>query len=63
MEGCELDAVAVDLADVEVVANFFDIVRGDVVCGAPDTVCRVVLGCELVLVGGRVKGRVEYVVG
>lgn len=36
MEGSELDAVAVDFADVQVLANFGDVGGGDVVCGAPD---------------------------
>lgn len=36
MEGRELDAVAVDFADVEILADFRDVLRGDVVCGAPD---------------------------
>lgn len=36
MERCELDAVAVDLADVEVFSDFLDVGGRDVVCCAPD---------------------------
>jgi hypothetical protein len=36
MEWCELDAVAVDFPYVEIFANFGDMFRGYVVCGAPD---------------------------
>jgi hypothetical protein len=36
VERRELDAVPVDLADVEVLAHLGDVRGGDVVCGAPD---------------------------
>jgi hypothetical protein len=36
MKRGELDAVPVDLADVEVCADGGDVCGGDVVCGAPD---------------------------
>ena len=44
LEGRELDAVPVDLADVEVLAHFGDFGGGDVVCGAPDALGGFVLG-------------------
>jgi hypothetical protein len=45
LEGRELDAVPVDLADVEVRAYLGHFGRRDVVCGAPDALGRFVLGC------------------
>jgi hypothetical protein len=36
VEGRELYAVAVDLADIEVFSHFSDVGSWDVVCGAPD---------------------------
>lgn len=61
MEWCELNAVSVDLADVEVLADFRDFGYGDVVCGAPDTfgglVLRQLLACvklELMWTGSHV---------
>jgi hypothetical protein len=44
MERRKLYAVAVDLADVEVFSDFRDLGGGDVVCGAPDALCGLVLG-------------------
>jgi hypothetical protein len=38
VERRELDAVAVDFADVEVGAHCGDVLSGDVVSGAPDAV-------------------------
>lgn len=52
LEGCELDAVPVDLADVEVLAHFGDLGRGDVVCGAPDAFSGFVLGGSAMGGGG-----------
>jgi hypothetical protein len=43
----ELDAVAVDLAQVEVLAHFGYVLLRDVVCGAPDAL----VGEGLVVVG------------
>ena len=51
MEGRELYAVSVDFADVEVFSDLWDFGGGDVVCGAPDALCRFMLGV-LVWVGG-----------
>lgn len=66
MERRELDAVPVDLADVEVRAHFGDFGGGDVVCGTPDALGRFVLGV-LVMEGelgtqteGGSRGRSTY---
>lgn len=48
MEGRELYAVPVDLADVEVFADFGDFGAWDVVCRAPDALGgRVLDGCQV----------------
>lgn len=49
MKGSELDRVAVDLADVEVFADFWHFGSGDVIRGAPDAFGGFMLkslGCE-----------------
>ena len=51
VEGRELDAVAVDFADVEIFADFGDVLRGDVVCGAPDALGGFVLDGSEGMVG------------
>jgi hypothetical protein len=51
MERRELNAVPIDLADIEVCADRGDVGRRDVVCGAPDAFGRGVLGyCKYVWV-------------
>lgn len=47
MERCELDAVSVDLAQVEIVAHGCDVLLGNVVGGAPDAF----VGARVVVVG------------
>ena len=43
MEGCELYAIPVDFADVEVFTDFGDFGGGDVVGSAPDALCGLML--------------------
>ena len=59
LERRELDAVPVDLADVEVLAHFGDLGGGDVVCGAPDALGGLVLGGS-VMGGGEGRGCAEW---
>jgi hypothetical protein len=44
VEWCELDTVAIDFTDVQVFADFGDVLGGDVVGGAPDAFGGIVLG-------------------
>ncbi|KAL2019216.1 hypothetical protein VTK56DRAFT_9943 [Thermocarpiscus australiensis] len=57
VEGCVVDRVAVDLADVEVLFHFGDPLRGDAVGDAPHLVgCRVVVVGQLLPVGALDEG-------
>lgn len=63
VEGRELDAVPVDLADVEVLSDFCDFGGGDVVCGAPDALCGLVLRLCVRLRVAMISSRGAHVVG
>jgi hypothetical protein len=49
MERRKLDTIPVYLSDVEILAYFGDFGRGNVVCGAPDALCGLMLRCVLVM--------------
>jgi hypothetical protein len=58
MERRKLNRIPIDLPNIQVLAYFGDLGRGDVVCGAPNALCAVVL--DLCLADWWERGRAVF---